>query len=240
MVVFTSSKIERTQTVARRHIRTFSLDALLSETIDDLEKEGARSTLVLYLLQQITPQIQLDKFGLTQQDYEELVELYPTVVAVKDQFIGKFDPKKPNPGHFYVMHLNRYTNNAGPLAAQVTKEMNRRIRVHKLSKTPLINISRIVDALISLGLKTAREAMALEKARVAEAGTKDLNTKDQAASATPPTTKDQATPSINSATKSATISERKQSEGVERSSRPDDRKGHDKLSLVERGEAASV
>jgi len=144
----------------RRQMRTFTLAGKTSRALDDLLSEGAESLRIQVLLantqQPPKPTTELDKYGLLPEDYEYLYTLLPSNKLPRSLH-----------GDTFLMNLTACTEKLGlggvVFNTRVIREMNARIKMRSRVPKPVVNISRVTDALIELGLSTLQERVSIRE-----------------------------------------------------------------------------
>jgi hypothetical protein len=125
-------------------MRAFTLSPETSAALDRLLSDPPEREVLSRLLQAPST-VDLDKHFLSTQDYEYLYTLLPPVTPGADM---KSIKRWPTLNGFDT-HLSRCSEFDRFLTKRVLLQMNQRIRINKRSvKTPSINVSRIVDALL--------------------------------------------------------------------------------------------
>lgn len=136
--------------MARRHLRTFTLSEALSITLDQLAEESLEDPrLKLLLPRDKAPS--LDTQGLSAKDYEDLYRLLPSKTP-------NIKLPRTTDARTFAQHHTQCGQDNTFLYTKVLREMNRRINLNKHAvKPPLVNASRVADALMELGLAALTE-----------------------------------------------------------------------------------
>jgi hypothetical protein len=138
-------------------MRAFTLARTTSEAINNLLAASSPEQLRILLPEEIaTAELPpLDSMGLLPEDYGPLYALLPKKT---NPYVGR----EPT-GQVFMLHFNHCCNEtSSSLADDVLRALNARIKYRRMEsrkkRPPVrINVSRITDALINLGLSTLQE-----------------------------------------------------------------------------------
>lgn len=155
--------------MARRQVRTFTLDLGLSQRLDELLEQETKQPGSLAL----GIESDLDVNFLSVKDYQELYGLMPTGAGMTKL------PREPV-HRVFMLHFDQYRMDDPITSKRLFKAYNETVRLNRSCRIPA-NSSRLVEAIIKLGLKTleerklAGEGVERSKGRNAEEGGNKLS-----------------------------------------------------------------
>lgn len=136
----------------RRHMRAFTLSVRASTGVDETAAQGADSLVAKALFSCFNEP--LDRHFLSKSDYLEMYENLPKRASSS---LSKLEREPVN--NVFLLHLHACAGGDSILMDSLLADYNRRVQANKRSAavSSRINVSRVADALILLGLATLEE-----------------------------------------------------------------------------------